>query len=230
MKISEVTAGRSKEFDKQDMGQMKAEEVADFIKRHCKPWLSQTDNGDFLVYRGFKRIKDDGDDYTIAFRKKVRKDRQPHSSTPFEHELFGYLIDAGKKVANRTNAVFATSNWGDAKIYGKAFVILPIGKFNYTWHENYRDWWTDLELDKDNLIIKNEEDFDSPVAERHRFHNQTVYLNMVEVEDWLEGLHGDDGTLKKAIDESCELMIACDEILAVDAEMYETYVRGLLRR
>ena len=122
----------------------KGKKLTAFLKQNCKPWLSQTKNGIHFVYRGFYSNPNE-----IAFLKKVRKDRDPKDSHEWEHKAFNQLIKLGGGKANRSNSVFAIGDEYVADNYGQVYVVLPIGKFNYTWHAEEDDWtgqvnWADL--------------------------------------------------------------------------------------
>lgn len=127
-------------FDKDDhavnLVMKRGETVANFIKKNCTAWLSETDNGKGIVWRGYANSGNN----QMAFTKKVRKQRRAKDSGKREHEAFQYLIKKCGKVANRENAVFTSSDYGVASDYGNVFATIPIGKFNYTWHSEFDDW------------------------------------------------------------------------------------------
>ena len=96
-------------FDKDDhavnLVMKRGETVANFIKKNCTAWLSETDNGKGIVWRGYANSGNN----QMAFTKKVRKQRRAKDSGKREHEAFQYLIKKCGKVANRENAVFTSS-------------------------------------------------------------------------------------------------------------------------
>ncbi len=112
--------------------------IADHVKKRCGPWLSQTHNGSKWVYRGVKHF--DGINELVCFVKETRVDRQPMTTDSTRHQLFNEFIQHEGGVANRTNSLFCTSNIEEADSYGTPFVLIPIGKFNYTWSPVWEDW------------------------------------------------------------------------------------------
>jgi hypothetical protein len=142
MKLFELVENqyKAKEFFSQDNAVKqvisRGKQVAAYIKKNCGDYLSQTKNGNAKLYRGFTNSNK-----SMAFTKKVRKDRQPLTSSSEEHDSFNVLIKLGKKKANRSNSLFSTGDEYLAADYGDEYVILPIGKFAYTWHKEYSDWY-----------------------------------------------------------------------------------------
>lgn len=113
----------------------RGKKVAQFIKSKCKPWFQESEKGKHKFYRGFQRGANE-----VAFTKKVRTNRQPKDSGKREHEAFNTLIKLGGGKANRSNAVFASSDRYVAEEYGQVFVVIPVGEYTYTWHDYYDDW------------------------------------------------------------------------------------------
>jgi hypothetical protein len=116
--------------------------VAAYIKKNCKPWLSQTQNGRLCVYRGFSH-----ENLPIpAFIKAVRPDRKPRDSDKDWHVSVDYAISLAGKTANRSNSLFTSGSYGVATGYGNTYVVIPIGDFNYTWHVDINDWHGSVDL------------------------------------------------------------------------------------
>ena len=127
----------------------KGRQVANFLKQKSAPWLEETSMGKYRVYRGFMK-----DPKHTAFTKKVRKNRAPKDSGKDSHVAYDFLIKLCKKKANRSNAVFTTGSQWVADEYGKVYIVVPVGKFAYTWHEDHDDWhmdipWQDILVKKD---------------------------------------------------------------------------------
>lgn len=119
--------------------------LAEFIKRHCQPWLEETDWGDTVFYRGVKHDKP-------AFIKKTRTDRRPMDTPRDFHKIFDTILQAVGSVANRTNSLFCTGHKETAEIYGNVYVVIPIGPINYAWSPVWGDWTGDLSNDEDQII------------------------------------------------------------------------------
>jgi hypothetical protein len=129
--------------------------IADIIKDECQEWLGST--GGNIVYRGTNYS-------AIAYRRAVRSDREPKDSPEVFHDLFNKFIARAGGVANRTNSLFVTGDYGDAEGYGHPYVVFPVGHFNYTWNEKWGDLYFDLfnngaieQLIKPSVVQRNEE-------------------------------------------------------------------------
>lgn len=112
--------------------------VVSFLKKNCKPWLQQTDNGRYFVYRGFARGRESNH---AVFTKVVRPNRKPRNTENRHHKLLDQMIGHCGKVANRSNSSFATGSSNIPSVYGKVYIVVPVSKFNYTWHTQYTDWY-----------------------------------------------------------------------------------------
>ncbi len=136
------------ELDMQEAAIRAAAKVATFMKGKCQPWLKASKNGTLIVYRG---ISDRGG---LAFTKKTREDREPKDTENDRHKAFDAAITAAGGVANRTNSLFCSANKARASIYGKVYVLIPVGLFNYTWSPEWSDWTGDAEVDELTKIAK----------------------------------------------------------------------------
>lgn len=165
-----------------------AQELEAFVKKNCQPWLSQVSDRVGPVYRGF-RVKRYRPVNARAFTKRVRKRRNPlHSDRPMHNKFNNAIKKCGLK-ANRTNSVFVTSDFATAERYGKPYVVMPIGHFNYTWSERVNDWFVN-------------------------------FNNFYNPENPCQYMKGDDGSLEQAILSGHEIMISCEEIVAMEDELY----------
>lgn len=110
-------------------------EAAQFIKKNCQPYLNA--NPQLLpLWRGFDSS---GRDLPGVFTYPVRDDRRA-MAMPREEAVWwnGVIVDAGK-VARRDNSAMCTGNVGSAMVFGDAYVVFPVGPFNYTWFPEIED-------------------------------------------------------------------------------------------
>lgn len=118
--------------------------IANKIKTECGPWLSESQNGRLIFYRGTKTIKQFS---KHAFTTDVVQNREPRDSSPSATEAFNDAISLAGGVANRVNSVFMSSDYSTAMSYvnnsSYVFVAIPIGEFHYTWSHEFLDWFTD---------------------------------------------------------------------------------------
>jgi len=136
------------DLDMQSAAVAAAQKIAMFAKKNCAPWLAATKNGSQYVYRG---ISDRGG---LAFTKKTREDRRPKDTGKVRHDAFNAAITAAGGIANRSNSLFCTSSKGTAGEYGRIYVLLPVGKFNYTWGAEWEDWTAEAEIgDLQDLLV-----------------------------------------------------------------------------
>lgn len=177
--------------------------TAEFIKQNCKLWLSLIRNPHDCVYRGFKDIRKD----YLTFTKKVRNDRRPRDSSEEMHDLYNKMIDVCGKFADRDNSVFVSGSHAMASGYGNPYVIVPIGNFSYTWHEEVEDWYEG----------------------RERFWKELgTDPSMDRIEkNFCPLLKGDDGSYWKAVASGNEIMIACKQYLAINIRIYPFVAKHL---
>jgi hypothetical protein len=126
------------DLDLQEAAIAAAQKVAAFMQQKCQPWLQGTKNGQLYIYRG---VSDRGG---LAFTKKAREDRRPKDTEPTRHKAFNAAIEAAGGVANRSNSLFCGSR-SQASSYGKVYILVPVGKFNFTWSPKWHDWTGDAE-------------------------------------------------------------------------------------
>jgi hypothetical protein len=84
-----------------------------------------------------------------------------------------------------------------AKRYGKAFVLFPVGQFNYTWSRNISDAFVELNAFNSRIkYMKMSKDDEAELHEKmHKFmQDQHEYLSRVDQDGYL------DEVLKKAKD------------------------------
>jgi hypothetical protein len=118
------------------------ENTMELIQKNCKPFLKEM-KGSEILYRGYK---DDFSDHVVKTRRKNRKP----TNTPVEVQniLDKYFLRYhGWKV--RSEGIFATSNYFDAKFYGSAYIFFPIGNYSYIWSPEIKDMY-------DNIIFEYE--------------------------------------------------------------------------
>lgn len=120
-------------------------DVQNFIWKNCQPWMKATDNGQMVFYRGNSKVPAEA--YSNGYHvEAVHKDRRPKDSTPELHQFFNRMISIAGGVANRSNSAFVTSSENEAAEYGNHWVYMPIGNFNYTWHDRWVDWFNSAEV------------------------------------------------------------------------------------
>jgi hypothetical protein len=112
--------------------------LAKFISANAKPWLSVSNNGHWVVYRGMRGQND------TVFTRPIRTDRKSMDTLEVRHQAFNAVIKSVGGIANRSNSAFVTSDANFAAGYGEPYVFIPLGDFHYTWSPVYRDWTRDF--------------------------------------------------------------------------------------
>lgn len=109
--------------------------IANFIKKNAQPWLSQVNPTKFVLYRGLTHHAD-----KAAFIQAMPADRRPRDTDSVRHRAFNAMIKAAGGYANRSNAIFAIRTDDKASSYGEVYVVVPLGKFRYTYSPEWDDW------------------------------------------------------------------------------------------
>lgn len=162
MKVQDIITEAKSKYDPVDVAELdlqklyvaQGKKIVAFIKKNCKPWLKETNQGKHYVYRGFDSV----DEGKLAFTKVTRLNRQPKDSSKRDHDIMNQIIEIAGKTANRSNSMFVSGDFGVASVYGSVYVLLPVGKFNYTWHTQIGDWMggeiaDDAQLSADDVEI-----------------------------------------------------------------------------
>lgn len=151
--------------------------IIELIKRDCKPWLGKAKE---LVYRGMQKKVD------APFKQEVRADRQPRNTDGELHKAMDDWFNDNFGFRARSAAVFVTGDFDDAKSYGQAYAIFPIGDFKFVWSPNVGDLYMSM-------------------------HNETPGRVPLK----LERFKFQDDELEKAISSGFEIMIKCKDYYAV---------------
>lgn len=172
--------------------------LAKYITKYCQPWLSQTNKGAMIVYRGFSYLGNiegyrlSGQHAPLYFTRAVRQDRQPRNTNKKMHDKINTALADCGAVANRTNSVFVTGSHQQASYYGTVYVVIPVGQFKYTWSPYYTDWY--------------EYDWQIDAA--------------IDSGSFCDKISWDNNSLPEAIDRWGEIMVACQKYIAIRTDFY----------
>lgn len=202
-----------------------AKKIIKYIKTNCKPWLSKTQNGKLIAYRGSRTLAGSGK----AFVKATRTDRKPKDTGLNRHETFNNLIAVAGGTANRSNSLFCTSSPNQAASYGTVYVMFPVGNFKYTWSPKYRDWTNDLEEDEiEEYFLKRtvaNSLYDMPRrTDRKKVLQNPKSYNLDRVKKAIITNTG----LDKALRMTTEIMVQCSGAVYVQYAFFEHYIRPLM--
>lgn len=188
-----------------------------YIKDNCSPWLNQTKNGKYVVFRGDQFVYSGN---AVAL-KKVRPNRRPSDTNLESHKVMVNLINKLGLTANRHNSAFVTSNFEEALAYGNyGYVTMPVGEFNYTWNPKISDFFVEI-IDGDSRWKKLMYSTNTPL--KHLLSSDD------ELSKIIRSYQGDDGSLLKAIKSGNEIMIKAEAIILIDPNFYQFYVFPLMQ-
>jgi len=135
---------RLKQFINESSGNTSLEEILDLLWTKCNPFLKDLlTNGTFtgFMYSGRNDKRD-------IIKRKVRKDRYPKDTPPVVHEALDEIFDKEFGWKARSNAVFCTGDYNQAKEYGNVYMIFPVGKYKLLYNRNIKDLYARYNLDQ----------------------------------------------------------------------------------
>lgn len=232
MKITEIILENKETIEllgkpeKSKASKRKATLVAKFMKKNCQPWLSQTDNGDQVVWRGIRDV------HLSAFVKQTRPNRIPSDSPDWVHAMYNTIIAQAGGIANRTNSIFCSGSRGTALNYGVAYTVIPIGEFHYTWSPSYMDWYSSRVYFPSAVMDDNARQHIQHIANEWNAGRmpEEEYMRLTKEikgdpksytdKNKLDHYVKVDKNLKGAIESGHEIMIQCSSGLYISYELY----------
>ena len=223
MKYMEITEGIKKP--------LKLEEAANRIKRASYQWLVESNYRP--AYRGIATFSEDG----VAFHTQSRNftgGRGSVDSSPAMQDAWNALIAKKGFIANRDNSIFVTGERSMATNYGHAFVIYPIGDYDYTWHVDIQDGYrVELEMneyindsinkfygfdiDKIGHNIEKDYDYQNSAEATFRYGDKSqIWKNELIYRAFSEGMKNTG--LEKALASEHEIYLRAASYVAVSSE------------
>lgn len=201
---------RKKVFESFSSDDISIEEAAEIINTRCDEWKKftggfPTDNLNWIIYRGMRVHF--GADFAL---KSPRSNRRPLTTNEDVHAFADEYFQQKFGIKFRSNSIFTSRSTELAKYYGDVYAIFPLDRVSFAWSEKVEDFTNDsADYRKRKLGTASKE----PLSKDETF----------EMLDSFE-YHFNDNSLKdeyfKYRDyKGYELMIACDEYLAVRAEI-----------
>lgn len=166
------------------------------------------------MFRGVPKVPTRTDD---SFGVKVdwaisksNRNRNPTDTEQIGHEIAdGFFLRAFGWRA-RSEGVFATGRYKEARGYGDPFIMIPIGDFNILWSDKVVDMYS--------LFTEVNHHYDNHLREVGLVEiDQEDYENGLQMafEEALEDAHYHDANLAGAILSQNEIMIDCDEYVLI---------------
>lgn len=134
--------------------QLDAAKIYTTLSKDCKMFLKEFEKTEQPVPKGSKSIPSS---YRWLLRgtykstdkiKKVtpRSDRQPKDTPPELHKLLDWEFKRRFGWYARSEGVFVTGYYQDAKAYGTAiYMVFPIGRYDYIWSPKVKDLYEEFE-------------------------------------------------------------------------------------
>lgn len=129
------------------------EDMIAAIKRDCKPFLKEC-RDNMVLNLMMRGMKGKGDE---IFKQSVRQDRKPLSMPGDKHKAFDDWSLEKFGFRARSQSVFVTGSYDDARSYGHPYAIFPIGDFEFIWSPEVGDlfmYHTTSNVDFDDLGYK----------------------------------------------------------------------------
>ena len=202
-----------------DSEEISAEEAAKIIKERGKEWEKyiggyHTDNLNWLVYRGMMvRFSPD-----ICI-KYPRTNRRPLTTHAKVHELADDYFKHKFGIKFRSESIFVSRSKSLAEAYGDPYVIFPLDRVDFAWSPKVEDFTYEAH------------EFNSRFSAGDTVASQD-FKDFQEFMDKLEYHSNDDSLATEYVKftnlKKYEVMIKCDEYLAIRAEAVHKVIDLLL--
>ena len=103
------------------------------MKKECKYAMDLCRKNKAWFYRGLS-----GHARRVGWRN-VRADRRPKDTDPYVHKMFDSTLEELFGWKARSQGLFVTSDYTQAKDFGRPMLVFPTGKFDYVWSPKEED-------------------------------------------------------------------------------------------
>lgn len=210
MRLHQILTERSV----QKYSENEIEQAAEFVRKACQPWLAESNNGAFKLYRGLSLSS--GPD-NVIIHADIRRNRRALGHSSLRYFYDNILLDGSP--VKRHNSISTTSSLVEASEFGSAYVVLPVGNYNYIWSTEIVDWglgdtvelqtWTRLE----NL----------PGAAAYDSLNDNRRLEIQELSDEIRKTLRMNRDVKES--KGREVMIRADSAVYVNYHIYDDFLK-----
>lgn len=110
------------------------------IKKECRPFIMECKKNGIQqpIWRGSgKNIKN-------LKKIRARKNRFPKDTPSEAHEYLDGLFKRYHGIYVRSEGVFTTGSYNNAKQYGIPYIFVPVGKYRYFWSDRIMDLFSDI--------------------------------------------------------------------------------------
>ena len=195
------------------------EEAVQLVKDQGSDWKAltggfPTNSTNWLIYRGMSVMF--APDFVVKY---PRSNRKPLTTNDKVHKTADAFLKKKFGIAFRSNSIFVSRSKDLAKTYGDVYAIFPLGKVHFCWSEHADDFTA------------------AYLNYKHKYVElaRAKSLTDDDVNDMMESFeyHFDDDSLQEKYFKhrnfaKHELMIHCDEYLAVREEKLNEFLDLLL--
>lgn len=155
---------------------------------------------------GGKEFSSEGGFKFTLFKRTVRKARRPMDTAPAVSKLIDDWFEDNTGIRARSEALFCFGEAGrqGANQYGDPVVVLPIGKFSYTWSPEVEDLYD---------VIRDEFQHNNKL--RDRFIGDDGKPDLEAIDMKMKSLKYTMNRFSEAVKSTCEIMIDCEEYYVI---------------
>lgn len=175
----------------------------DFIMKNCSKYLRENNDPTMnIMWRGMP-FKSQG-----SVVKTVRKDRKPVDTNFKVHGILDEWFNDTFGLRARSQGLFVTGDMKQAGTYGERFIIFPVGDYKYVWSPEVRDL---LKVAKSDiaLVLRDKPQSDHESA----------------IRGIMDGLNYQTDGLVEALRTKHEVVMMCDQYIAVPYHLYDSDLR-----
>ena len=169
------------------------------IEEKCKPFLSDVKKAKRFLLSGKRSSK-------VVFQREVRKNRKPKDTSKTIHDLANVYFKDKFGVEARNKSIFCTGDLSETGRYGDTYLIFPVGEYEIIWSPKVKDFTVHV-TDKKNFK-KYSKAYHKIGTEEEREKQLNQFIK--DIVDTYK-----TGDLKKAIKSKNEIMLICEEYIAV---------------
>jgi hypothetical protein len=187
------------------------EEVVKILKRDCMQFLKEGQ----VLYRGYKS----GEDF---FSKVPRKNRRPKDTPKKMHDALDNYFNKKFGWKARSEGLFVTPEYQQARDYGSAFLFFPVDGYKYIWSQGISDLFIDLKRDLYRYAEENIHGYD------HFDHFDKVFRSLTKDEfnkfmkEFEKGYLVTYKDNKLQMNRKNEVMVKCDKYYMLNYHFYKT--------
>lgn len=202
-----------KQFIREQTETLSLDEMRDKVQRMCSPFLSIPGATSGFMFRGIRQADISSySTFTDAAGNKIywtiltrRKDRRASNLPDDMHYAADKIFKSQFGWGGRTEGVFVTGEIMDAKSYGSAHVVIPIGPTRFIWSKVINDLFNTYEDISGEYEDTGDEEFLATVRLAYTKHD-----------------------LEAAIKSHNEIMLDCDTYFAIRVSDYDDDIAGAL--